>query len=59
MKVLLLTMLLGGCAYDRYPLDEPYSRQEVDAINAETQCKLMARNLVQISRCEIRQGSGR
>jgi hypothetical protein len=48
----LLTISLGGCAWDREYY--PYSRSEVDAINVETQCKLMARNLVQIARCGVR-----
>ena len=31
-----------------------YSRAQVDALNAEAQCKLLARNLVQIERCKVR-----
>ena len=34
------------------PAPEVYTKPETDAINAEAQCKLMARNLVQIARCE-------
>ena len=56
MRVLVMGMLvlsLGGCIVtDRETL--VYTRSDVDAINAEAQCKLMARNLVQISRCETR-----
>ena len=56
MRVLVMGMLvlsLGGCLVtDRETL--VYSRSEVDAINAEAACKLLARNLVQISRCETR-----
>jgi len=56
MRVLVMGMLvlsLGGClATTREAL--VYTRAETDAINAETACKLMARTLVQISRCEIR-----
>jgi hypothetical protein len=48
----LLIIPLGGCAWDREYY--PYSRSEVDAINVETQCKLLARNLVQIARCGVR-----
>jgi hypothetical protein len=35
-------------------LPEVYSRSEIDAINAEAECKRIARNLVQISRCSNR-----
>ena len=56
MRVLVMGMLvlsLGGCLVtDRETL--VYTRSDVDAINAEAQCKLLARNLVQISRCETR-----
>ena len=49
----LLGMALGGCVItDREQIY--YSRADVDAINAEAQCKQLARNLVQISRCETR-----
>ena len=52
----MLTILLGGCitAEDRYVFNDYYTRSQVDAINAEQQCKLLARNLVQINRCEVR-----
>jgi hypothetical protein len=53
----LLAIILGGCVWtDREYLDYSRleSRLEFDAKNAETQCKLLARNMVQISRCEIR-----
>jgi hypothetical protein len=58
-RLLLLGMLLllPGCVSDRDWLlisDSFYSRAQVDAINAEAQCKALARNLVQISRCETR-----
>ena len=56
MRVLVMGMLvlsLGGCLVtDRETL--VYTRSDVDAINAEAQCKLLARNLVQIARCETR-----
>jgi hypothetical protein len=50
------TLGLGGCmtAEDRVVFNDYYSRSQVDSINAEQQCKLLARNLVQISRCEVR-----
>ena len=31
-----------------------YSRSEIDAINAETQCRSLARNSLQAQRCGIR-----
>jgi len=67
MRLILLGMLvlpIGGCwvyerpLYERQLTVEPtvgiYSKSEVDAINAEAECKRMARNLVQIARCEVR-----
>ena len=51
---------LAGCitTEDQRTIDaivsQGYSRAQVDAINAEAQCKALARNLVQISRCEVR-----
>ena len=49
----LLGLALGGCVItDREQVY--YSRADVDAINAEAQCKQLARNLVQIARCETR-----
>jgi outer membrane lipopolysaccharide assembly protein LptE/RlpB len=35
-------------------LPEVYSRSETDAINAQAECKRLARNLVQIARCDVR-----
>jgi hypothetical protein len=62
MRLILLGMLVlpvGGCwVYERPLTVEPtvgiYSKSEIDAINAQTECKRLARNLVQISRCEVR-----
>ena len=49
----LLGMALGGCVItDREQIY--YSRADVDAINAEMSCKQLAKNLVQIARCETR-----
>jgi hypothetical protein len=31
-----------------------YSRSEVDALNARSECRLLARNLVQVARCDGR-----
>ena len=62
MRMILLGLLVlpvGGCwVYERPLTVEPtvgiYSKSEIDAINAQTECKRLARNLVQISRCEVR-----
>jgi hypothetical protein len=58
MKVLALalTLALAGCITDQDArvLDGYYNRADIDAINAEVQCKAMARTLVQIARCEVR-----
>jgi hypothetical protein len=58
MRIIIMLLLLGGCTYNvpvTTPITDGISRQEVDAINAEAACKRMARNLVEISRCEVRQ----
>jgi len=55
MRYALLGMLLflGGCMVtDREAIY--YTRADIDALNATAQCKALARNLVQISRCDIR-----
>ena len=67
MRLILLGMLVlpvGGCwvyerpLYERSMTIEPtvgiYSKSEVDAINAEAECKRLARNLVQVARCHNR-----
>jgi len=60
MRFLLLGMLalLSGCVTtDREVsayLERYYTRAEVDAIEAEIQCRALARNLVQIARCNVR-----
>ena len=62
MRMILLGMLvlpIGGCwVYERPLTIEPtigiYSKSEIDAINAEAECKRLARNLVQIARCNNR-----
>ena len=59
----ILALPLGGCWIYTQPLDrsmiiEPtigiYSKSEIDAINAEAECKRIARNLVQVARCSNR-----
>ena len=59
----MLALPLGGCWVYTQPLERPltieptigiYSKSEVDAINAEAECKRLARNLVQVARCSNR-----
>jgi hypothetical protein len=50
----LAAAALSGCIVTDRPV-EVYTRAEVDAINAEAQCRAIARNLVQMSRCQVRQ----
>lgn len=52
----MLSATLSGCitAEDRYVFNDYYTRSEVDHINASQQCKLLARSLVQIARCDVR-----
>jgi len=54
MKIvaLMLTLSLGGCWVERQAVIGYYTKSDVDAITAETQCKAIARNLVQIERCK-------
>ena len=58
---LLLPLLLTSCLTldEQRQIDETYrfrfySRAEVDALNARSECRLLARNLVQIARCDGR-----
>ena len=53
LMVGMLTLLLAGCMVtDR--ADVFYTRAEVEALHAVTQCRALARNLVQIARCDVR-----
>ena len=58
LAVLSLSVALSGCVTtDREVsayLERYYTRAEVDAINAEIACRQLARNLVQIARCNRR-----
>ena len=60
IKLIVLGMLvqpLGGCLTDRELVvlqTQYYSRADVDALNAEAECKRLARNLVQVARCSNR-----
>jgi hypothetical protein len=58
--LLLLPLLLTGCLtteealfinnnFDRVP-----TRSEIEARDAQAACKALARNLVQIARCDVR-----
>ena len=53
-----LALTLGGCmVVDReawLSREQFYTRGDVDAINNEIQCRTLARNLVQVSRCGVR-----
>ena len=51
-KAVIIVFSLTGCAvYDRAPVDDFYTKADVDAINAENLCRNQARNLVQIAKC--------
>ena len=65
IRAALLTLLLSGCASiggggwwgrDEIVVRPPdlYTRPEIDAINAETQCRTLARTPLQAQRCGIR-----
>jgi hypothetical protein len=56
-KAILVALPLAGCVTDQdvaWLATNYYSRADVDAINAEKACRQLARNLVQIARCEVR-----
>ena len=60
-KAIPLMLLLTSCitAEDRFMIDQQvalrgYTRAEVDALNARSECRLLARNLVQVARCDGR-----
>ena len=56
MRFILMGMLLlsaGGCVItDREALY--YTRADIDAINARSECRWIARNMLQIARCDGR-----
>jgi len=64
IRAVLLALLLSGCSYfggGRWDRDEVtvrppdlYTRPEVDAINAETQCRQLARTMLEAQRCGVR-----
>ena len=60
-SVLLLLLPLTGCvtAEDRFAIDQQvalrgYTRAEVDALNARSECRALARTLIQVARCDGR-----
>lgn len=55
MLALILIPWLGSCAtYNIGDDRDTYSRSEVDAINAEQQCRTLARSTLQAQRCGVR-----
>jgi len=53
--LVLLAVLLSSCIVTTVTERPPfYSRYEIDAINAETACRQLARNLIQMERCTVR-----
>jgi hypothetical protein len=57
----LLPLPLTGCITpeDRFTIDQQvalrgYTRAEVDAINARSECRALARTLIQVARCDGR-----
>lgn len=62
MKVLIWTLMgiaMGGCAYYTTPAppveaDVALTRGEYEASKARSECRLMARSLLQIARCDGR-----
>jgi hypothetical protein len=55
LTIVALLTLVGGCARQRIGVElydpDVYQKAEADAIQAEVQCKLLARTPVQIARC--------
>jgi hypothetical protein len=64
IRAVLLASLLSGCASisggwgarDEIIIRPPpyYDRAEIDAINAEAECRRLARNTLQAQRCGVR-----
>jgi len=55
VALVAIAILLSGCIVTAVT-EKPYtySRYEIDAINAETACRQLARNLIQMERCTVR-----
>lgn len=53
MLALMLAALVSGCIV---VTERPayYTRYEVDAITAENNCRALARNMLQMERCNVR-----
>jgi hypothetical protein len=47
-----MLLLLTGCVTEREALIEFYTKADIDAINAQAQCRHLARNAFQLSLCE-------
>jgi hypothetical protein len=55
VALVAIAILLSGCIVTTVT-ERPYtySRYEIDAINAETACRALARNIIQMERCTVR-----
>jgi hypothetical protein len=55
VALVAIAILLSGCIVTAVT-EKPYtySRYEIDAINAETACRALARNIIQMERCTVR-----
>jgi hypothetical protein len=55
LALALVVLSVGGCAQQRLGVElydpDVYKRAEVDAINAEQQCKQTARTQIEVARC--------
>ena len=53
--VIAIAVLMSGCIVTAVT-EKPYtySRYEIDAINAENNCRALARNMLQMERCATR-----
>lgn len=55
--VIMIALSASGCAIYGIPADPggpTLSRSEIEATNARAQCRALARNLVQMARCDGR-----
>jgi len=51
----LIAILLSGCIVTTVTERPPfYTRYEIDAINAESACRNLARTIIQLERCTVR-----
>jgi hypothetical protein len=55
MKLSIVLMLLLSSCVQYKPTEVDFiTRPELEALNARTQCRMLARNMLQLERCDTR-----